>query len=132
MIFFIKKYRSNEILCILLTTLRLSIHKIAHQITVATTAPDNHRWNIVIKDTIDIRVTMSPMNNIFVLSLTLPVPARIAKLIVNNILIIRKGLEYLNNSHEWRNFCPKNIVAISGPKTKNKPPILRANIEKYL
>jgi hypothetical protein len=130
--FFIKNIQSNVIFCILLTTLKLNIRRIIHPTTVPITAPDNPRLNIFMHIIIDMTVISNPRTNIFDLFFTFPVPANIQKFIVNKMLMIKKGLEYLSNSHEWINFCPKSTVVISGHRTKNIPPIVIENIEKYL
>ena len=103
-----------------------------HQTTVPMTAPVIPRWKTVMNVIIDAAVMSNPRANILVLCLTFPVPASIQKFIVNRILMIKNGLEYISNSPECRNFCPKSMVVISDPRTKNNPPMLTAKTEKYL
>jgi hypothetical protein len=102
--FFMKKARLNVIFCILLTILKLNSHKIIRQMTVPMTAPDNPRLKTVMNVIMDIVVMSNPNANIFVLCLTFPVPASIQKLMVNKMLMIRNGLEYISNSPECVNF----------------------------
>ncbi|MEI8008292.1 MAG: hypothetical protein WCI00_02365 [bacterium] len=114
------------------TLLKLKIHKITHPITVPNIAHSNHRLNISINVTIETTVTINHIISTHVLCLTFPVPAKTPKLITKSTLKIRNGHAYLSNSHEIRNFWPKNMVMISGHKTTNNPHILSAKIEKYL
>ena len=69
---------------------------------------------------------------IFALCLTLPIPAIKLKFALNKILKIRNAHEYANSCHEYKNFCPKRIVAISGHNTINNPDMLIAKMDKYL
>ena len=131
-IFFMRNARLKVIFCILLIILKLNNRNTIHQITVPITAPAIPRLKTVMNVIIDIAVISNPIANIFVLCLTFPVPANIQKLMVNKILMMRNGLEYISNSPEWRNFWPKSMVVICGHNMKNSPHMLKAKTEKYL